>query len=227
MCINPEYILKIKRRQKTLFITVHFSSLAQTHLALADDCLGFLLPSANTSTHLRKSCYFLRLLRSMSPGTKISALIEYFTPHKILRAISGQRREVYFGLLFFFFSQLFSHPTLIHTWFSVYMPGSELLQELEQQVGLSLMYFMFLIRVSVPIKSHFGGIRQLVASLPINCTSRETDFSASPSHHHWVTSPCHHLLETKPLGGDCTKHCAKLCLCRICCIDSDCTNIIK
>lgn len=107
-CIHPEHILKIKRRQKTIFKTVHFSSLAQTRLALADDCFSFLPPSANTSTHLRKSCYFLRPFRSASPGTEISALIEYFTPYKILRAISGQRREVYFGLLFFFFPPSFS-----------------------------------------------------------------------------------------------------------------------
>jgi len=34
----------------------------------------------------------------LSPGTKISALIEYSTPHTILTAISGQRREIYFRL---------------------------------------------------------------------------------------------------------------------------------
>lgn len=94
----------------------------------------------------------------------------------------------------------------------MYVPCPGSLRAQEQQVGLSPVFLMLLIRVSVPIKGQIVGAGQSVASLPISCTRREMGCSASPSHHHQVTSLCHHLLKTKALGGDCTKHWTKLWL---------------
>ena len=91
---------------------------------------------------------------------------------------------------------------------------SYVLQALEQQVGLSLLSLMLLIRISGPIKGQIVDTGQSPASLPLSCTRRGMGFSASLSHHQWVIPPHCHLLKTKALGGDYTKHWAKLCPCQ-------------
>lgn len=125
--------LKNEKRQKIIFKTV-LSSLPQINSALAEDCLAFLPLSANTSTYLRKSCYFLRPLISVSPGRKISALIEYLMPHTIL-LVQSLDKEGKFILGFFPPSHSHLCPTLRSTCFAVYEPCPESLQAQSGRFG--------------------------------------------------------------------------------------------